>query len=132
MGTSLKLRISPSVDIGPLPATDYSTCALHFDHDGQILGVFTIPIPLILSQNLDVTTHIKKFSPSNLLWALISVKCLLYIVSPFPDITESFKCLGKTLNFERIRPVLHDIYPQTYIIESLQHYPNKCSGLDSF
>ena len=129
MATMLQpeLHSDPLVDIWPLLMTDYSSCALHIINDHQILDIAAIPIPLILSLYIP---RRKPFYPLYLLQALTSVQCLLHIVSPVPAATTSY--LVDQLDFDLRWQVFKAVYPQTYIIVSMEDYPATFLNYDSY
>ena len=106
-----QLTLPAMTNIWPIVAHSYSSCCIHIINNDKTLDVSSIQAPVIISQG-KLTS---KACPPNLLQALISVKCLLSILSPAASETSKVNLVDLFLHTRRWG-ILQAIRPQTYII----------------
>ena len=112
-----ELNLNPVVDIWPLLAADYSSCALLIINDKEILDISAIPKPLILRDGIN--RHHSDNS-SRLVMALISVQCLLHVLALVPGADESD--LEHKFSVTKHWKFYHAVYPHTNVILSTEDH----------
>ena len=111
--TSFKpqVALATPVNIWPLILHDYSSCCVHIANSADNIDISTIGTPIILSRSLSFQAHQRK-----LLEALISVSCLLSIISfstrelNAPHFLDIIDTEGDEWG------IWQEIYPQTYLL----------------
>ena len=121
---SQHLQLAPlqTIDIWPIFSDHYSSCCVLVVDHGRTLDVSKIPLPFLFSRDggpksfpQSISSERKRYPP-RLLHGVVSVKCLLVMMSLWPASDANPDLFLNLIDHRSNWGWLQDIFPQTYAI----------------